>query len=359
MVLKNLKYVVIFQFKMIELNKWVVSIGTIILFVLLSFLSIFIINKILKLTSKKITLDNRIAKALRTPLRLVIVLIGIFIANFYLEPDLRINGFNFVVFYKIIVIFVFIYALINVIKAFFIWYVENLRVKKHTKIDDTIFHFLNKVISIVFYLIAILLSLSLLGIEIKPILAGLGIAGLAVALALQDTLGNFFSAIYIAVDQPIKIGDFIEIPGGEKGYVSEIGWRSTRLKTRENNIVVIPNSKIVQSIVINYHQVQSRFRVEVSVGVNYGSDLESVERITVETAKKVMKELEPEIKDFEPYVRYDNFGDSSINFKISLMTDNVENKSLLIHKFIKELTNEFRKNKIEIPYPQRDVHLKK
>ncbi len=344
---------------MIEVNKWIVSIGTIILFVLLSFLSIFIINKILKLTSRKVTLDNKIVKALRTPLRLVIILIGIFITNFYLEPDLKINGFNLVVVYKIIVVLVFIYALINIIKASFIWYVDNLRIKKNTKIDDTIFHFMNKVISVVFYLIAILVSLSLLGIEIKPILAGLGIAGLAVALALQDTLSNFFSAIYIAVDQPVKIGDFIEIPGSEKGYVTEIGWRSTRLRTRENNVVVIPNSKLAQSIVINYHQVQSRFRIEVPVGISYGSNLEIAEKITVETAKKVMKELEHKIRDFEPYVRYDNFGDSSINFKVSLMTDNVENKSLLVHKFIKELTKEFRKNKIEIPYPQRDVHFKK
>lgn len=342
---------------MIELNRWVFSAGTLILFILLSFVAIYILNKIAKITSKKFSLDSRILKTLGLPIRLGIVLFGILITNYYLKPDLKIDGINLVVFYKIAALFIFIIAATRVIKTFFVWYVDNLKNKKQVKVDDTIFQFLTKVTSIVFYVVAILITLSILGIEIKPILAGLGIAGLAVALALQDTLGNFFSAIYIAVDQPIKIGDFIETSTGEKGYVIEIGWRSTRLRTRENNVVVVPNSKLSQSIITNYNQLQTRLKVEVDVGVSYKSDLELAERVTVDVAKKLMKELEPNIKDFEPYIRYDKFAESSINFRVAMMTEDVERKFLMIHRFIKSLTKEYKKNKIEIPFAQRDVHL--
>ncbi|MBI2148636.1 mechanosensitive ion channel family protein [Candidatus Woesearchaeota archaeon] len=344
---------------MVLLNKWLLSLGTLVLFILLSFVAVFILNKLLKLTTKRVSLDSRIAKSLRRPLRLIIILIGIFIANYYIKPDLHIDGFNLITLYKVIFIFVLTYTLVNILKGFFVWYVENLKIKKKTQVDDTIFQFLTRITTVVLYVIAILIALSFLGIEIKPVLAGLGIAGLAVALALQDTLSNFFSAIYIAVDQPVKIGDFIETSTGEKGYVSDIGWRSTRLRTRENNIIIIPNSKLAQSVVTNYYQVQAKFKVEIPVGISYNSDLNKVEKITAEVAKKIMTETSPNIKDFEPYIRYEAFGDSSINFKVSLMVDDVENKYLLNHKFIKELMKEYRKNKIEIPYPQRDIHIKK
>ena len=340
-------------------NKWVLSAGTLILFILLSFIVIFLINWVMKLTSKRVSLDNRIVKALRMPIRLTIILVGVLIANYYIKPDFRIDGFNLILLYKIAAVFIIIYTIVNIIRTSFVWYVEHLKLKK-AGVDTTIFQFLTRVITVVLYAVAVLIGLDLLGIEIKPILAGLGIAGLAVALALQDTLSNFFSAIYIAADQPIKIGDYIKISvSGEEGYVTDIGWRSTRLRTREHNIIIIPNSKLSQSIVTNFNQVQTRFMVEVPVGISYKSDLELVEKITVGTAKKVMKEFEPSITEFVPYIRYDKFGDSSIELNISLMSDNVEKKFVLVHNFIKELTKEYRKHKIEIPYPQREVHLKK
>ncbi len=341
------------------INSLALPIITFLLFLFFSFVAVFILNKIIKFATKKLSLNIRIAKALRTPLRLFIIIIGVLIAHYYIKPGFKIDGFNLLIFYKIAGLFIVAIALANITKEIFVWYVEKIKREKKAVIDDTIFHFLTKVITVLLYLVAILITLSLLGIEIKPVLAGLGIAGLAVALALQDTLSNFFSAIYIVADQPVKIGDFIEISTGERGYVSEIGWRSTRIRTRENNMVIIPNSKLSQSVVTNYNQVHNKFRIEIPVGVHYNSDLKKTERITIDVAKKVMKKLEPEIKDFEPYIRYEQFGDSSINFKASLMTENVENRSVLIHEFVKALHDAFRKNKVEIPYPQRDVHLKR
>ena len=341
------------------INKWIISGATLLLFVILSFIVSYVIGKLIRLTTKKVSLDNKIVAALKTPIRLIILILGIFVASYYVKPDLRIDGFDLILVYKIISIFIITYAVVSVVRAFFMWYVDNLELKNKVAMDDTLFHFLSKVITVTLYVIAILTALSMLNIEIKPILAGLGIAGLAVALALQDTLSNFFSAVYIVVDQPIKMNDYVELPTGEKGYVSEIGWRSTRLTTREKNVVVIPNSKLSQSVITNYNQIQTKFKVEVPIGVSYKSDLDKVEKVTVKVAKDLILRLEPTVKNFEPYIRYETFGDYSINFKVALMSENVENKFVLVHEFVKELTKAYRKEKIEIPYPQREVHIKK
>ncbi len=344
--------------KMLE-NKWILSIGSLVISLLSSFIVIFIINKIIKLTSKRVALNSKLFRELKLPIRLAIMLLGIFIANFYVNSDFIIDGINLIVLYKIAATFIFVYALIKIIKASFVWYVKKLK-ENDKVVDDTIFHFLNRVITVILYFIGVLIALSLLGIEVKPILAGLGIAGLAVAFALQDTLGNFFSAIYLVADQPVKIGDYIKIAStGEEGYVSDIGWRSTRLRTREHNVIIIPNVKLAQSVITNYNQVQTRSKVEISLGISYNSDLDLVEKITNNTAKKIMKEFQPGITDFEPYIRFEQFADSSINLKTALMSENVEARFVLIHEFIKELMKAYRKNKIEIPYPQRDIHITK
>ncbi len=344
---------------MIELDKIILSVVTLLLFIFMSFVAIFLINKLANLTSKRFSLNTKIVSSLKTPLRLIIILIGTFISIYYVQPDFKINGFSLILIYKIISVLVLTYACSNIIKAFFIWYIDHLKLKNKFVIDNTIFYFLMRVFTIIMYLIGLLIILSLLKIEIKPLLTGLGIAGLAVALALQDTLGNFFSAVYIAIDQPVKIGDYIELSTGERGYIFEIGWRSTRLKNRENNIIIIPNSKLAQSVIINFNQIQTHFKVEIPLGVSYSSDLDLVEKITLQTAKSVMKTFEPKITSFEPFLIYENFGDSSINFKLHLMTENIENKAILLHNVIKELHKAYRRAKIEIPYPQRDVHLKK
>jgi small-conductance mechanosensitive channel len=333
--------------------------GTLASFIILSFIIIFVLNLIFKLTKKKFSLDARILKELRTPIRLGVFLIGIYIANHYLQPDFRVDGINLILLYKIAATVLVIYAMTKVVRCFFVWYVEKIKIKGKNVIDDTIFQFLSRAIVITLWIVAILIALDMIGIEIKPILAGLGIAGLAAALALQDTLSNFFSAIYIAADQPVKIGDFIEVSSGEKGYVSDIGWRTTRLRTRDNNIVIIPNAKLAQSVITNFNQIQNRFKVEIPIGVSYKSDLEKVEKVTIDIAKKIMNKFEPKITDFNPYIRYENFGDFSISFKVSMMTEDVERKYQIVHEFIKELTKAYKKSNIEIPYPQREIHIKR
>jgi small-conductance mechanosensitive channel len=231
--------------------------------------------------------------------------------------------------------------------------------KTKSRLDDTLFPIVNKVIVIILYLIAFLIILDYLGIEISPLIASLGIAGLAVALALQDTLSNFFAALYMSADKPVRKGDYIQVGTELEGYVEEIGWRSTKIRTLPNNFVIIPNAKLAQSTITNYNVPKKEMSVLVNVGVSYDSDLKKVEKITIETAKKVLKKTPGGVEDFEPFIRYNNFGDSSIDFTVILRTDEFVNKYLLTHEFIKALKEAYDKAKITIPFPIRTVYMKK
>jgi len=181
---------------------------------------------------------------------------------------------------------------------------------------------------------------------------------LVVALALQDTLNNFFSGVYIFLDKPIQIGDYIQLESGQEGHVTHIGWRSTRIQLLPNNILIIPNAKLADSRVINFYLPEQEMSVLVKVGVSYESDLEKVEKVTMEVAEQVLQETEGGVKGFQPYIRYNTFGEYSIDFTVFLRTTEYTNKYLITHEFIKRLHRRYKLEGIEIPFPIRTVYMK-
>jgi small-conductance mechanosensitive channel len=207
--------------------------------------------------------------------------------------------------------------------------------------------------------LGILIFLDLIGISITPILASLGIGSLAVALALQDTLSNFFAGIHVSVDKPLELGQFVKLESGEEGYVIDIGWRTTRIRTPVNNVVIVPNSKLVNSVLTNYDLPDTQQTVLIQMGVHYDSDLNHVERVVCEIGKEMMKTLDAGVPDFEPLVRYHTFADSSINFAVVLRTKVFTEQHLIKHEFIKRLHERFKKEGIVIPYPIRTVEILK
>jgi len=316
------------------------------------------LDKIAKLAANTTTkLDDEIVRHLKRPLRLIIILAGLYYALKYIKSDLTIASISIDQIFVMISILVVAYILVRIIKAILHWYVTEISHKTKIPVDETIFKFINRISALIIYAIAILVILDKLGIEIGPMLAGLGIAGLAIALALQDTLSNFFSAVYIAADRPVKIGDYVKLESGEEGYVEDIGWRSTRIRTLPNNIVVVPNSKLAQTIITNFNAPQPEMAVLVQVGVSYDSDLDKVEKVTIDVAKHCQKTVEGAIHDFEPFIRYHTFGDSSIKFTVILRAKTFVDKYLLAHEFIKALKERYKKEGIVIPFPQMDVHM--
>lgn len=212
-------------------------------------------------------------------------------------------------------------------------------------------------IKIVLVAVGGMIILDNLGISLTPILTTLGVGSLAVAIALQDTLGNFFAGLYIKADRPIQVGHYIRLASGEEGYVDYIGWRSARIRMLANNMVVVPNGKLVQSNIINYHLPDRELAVLVDVGVHYDSDLERVERVTREVAKEVLQTVPGGVSSFEPFIRYHTFSDSSINFTVILRGREFVDSFLIKHEFIKRLHERYQEEGITIPFPIRTLHI--
>lgn len=209
---------------------------------------------------------------------------------------------------------------------------------------------------IIIFGIGILIILNSLGISITPILATLGVGGLAVALALQDTLSNLFAGFHIIATRQIRIGDYIKLDTGEEGYVTDITWRTTKVRMLPNNVVLVPNEKLSKAIVINYYLPDKEMAVLVNLGVHYNSDLKKVEKITCEVAKEIMQEIQGGIPEFEPFIRYHTFGDFSINFTVILRAREFVDQYLIKHEFIKRLHERYAKEDIVIPYPIRAIN---
>ena len=145
---------------------------------------------------------------------------------------------------------------------------------------------------------------------------------------------------------------------GEEGYVIDITWRNTTIRALPNNIIIVPNSKLASAVIVNYYLPQREMAVLVQVGVSYDSDLEEVERVTVEVAKEVMREVEGGVPEFEPFIRYHTFADFSINFTVILRAREFVGQYLIKHEFIKRLHKRYQQEGIEIPFPIRTVYMK-
>jgi len=199
--------------------------------------------------------------------------------------------------------------------------------------------------------LGVLILLDSFGVSITPILASLGVGSLAIALALQPTLENFFAGVQLIIDKPIQVGHFVQLESGEEGYVHKIGWRSTWVRMLPNNIVVMPNKSLVNSKITNYYYPEKELAVLVQVGVHYESDLEHVERVTIEVARETLQEVAGGVKEFDPFIRYHTFDQFSINFSVILRAHEFVDNYLIKHEFIKRLHKRYAKEKIVIPFP--------
>jgi small-conductance mechanosensitive channel len=216
---------------------------------------------------------------------------------------------------------------------------------------------MTNVVKIVIYTLAGLIILQSLGISITPILTALGVGGLAVALALQDTLSNLFAGIQLIASKKIDPGDYVQLDSGEEGFITDITWRNTSIRTLGNNMVILPNSRISSATLTNFSRPAREMSVLMDCSVSYNSDLKKVEEVTVEVAKDILGKVEGGVKNFEPFIRYNKFGESSIDFTVILRGQEHVSQYLLKHEFIKALHRRYKEEGIEIPFPQRDVHM--
>jgi MscS family membrane protein len=303
-------------------------------------------------------LDDIILAALGTPMVIAVIVITIYLALqvAVLPPglDWLVESKYFTAFLIIIGAWVtssFAYNMISV-------YGSRVAGLTDTELDDRMIALGLIVAKYIIWFIAFLLILSVLEIDITPFLAGAGIIGLAVALAAQDLISNFFGGAMIAVDKPFALHDRIQIDQ-YYGDVIHVGPRSTRIKTLDNQIVTIPNAKVVDSFIVNYAMPEPRLKVRIPIGVAYGSDVEKVKSVLLDIAGEAAESVPYILADPKAEVYFLEFGESSLNFQLVVWCTEFglswETKDAINTR----IAGRFADEGIEIPFPQMDVYLKK
>ena len=300
--------------------------------------------------------DVKTIAAIRLPFAAFIVLLGIYSAVTVLSPP---PAIQFVVDKVSGVVAVLIgAALVNgIMSATLLWMQVHLYRSNRPNEHRWIFPVVRRATMAFVISITAMVCLDILGINITPLVAGLGIAGLAVALALQPTLSNLFAGTYVITEGLISVGDYVEMSDGVNGYVEDVSWRSTRLRTWTNNLVVVPNSLFSETIITNFSKPAEPLDMVVSCGVAYESDLERVEAVSREVMESLRRECPGAEPDTAPVFRYEAFGDNNIEFYMILRARNRVAGFEVRSELIKELHSRLAAEGITINYPVRKLQL--
>lgn len=301
-----------------------------------------IVGKVVELEIRKHPKENflketKLSSSIRGVIIIFCILLGVYISTKYLPIDKEL----IVVLNKIHVVGLIL--LVTILLSKIATKLISYYLKSFSNLPTTsIFINLTKII---IYILGVLIILQTLGISITPLLTALGVGGLAVALALQDTLSNLFAGIHILMTKQIKPGDFIRLDNSEEGYVVDITWRNTTIKKLSGNLVIIPNSKLAYAIITNFNLPEKPLTFSVDVKISYENDLEKVEKIAIEVAKEVIKEN----KSFEPKVLFHTLSELGITFSVVLWAKDYTEQGVIKHEFIKKLLARFREENIKLP----------
>lgn len=241
-----------------------------------------------------------------------------------------------------------------------------IRLKFSGSGDATQSTLLDTIFKVGIYASGALVVLNYYGISIAPIVTAMGVGGMAVALGVRETLENIFAGLQLIISKQIRVNDYIKLSTGDEGKVTDINWRFiTIMPANEGSVVVIPNKVIAGAVSTNYSMPRDDIVVIVPIGVSYESDLEKVERVSVEVARNLMIEVDGYEPSFDsdgvdknplaPCVRYQQFNDSSIDFNVIMHVTKFTNQYLLKHEFIKKIMERYREEHIDIPFPIRTI----
>ncbi len=316
----------------------------------------FVFEKVfLRITAHTETdLDDKIINGMKSPIYFAVIAIGVYASlhslslgedTFYYTDNL-------------------IQTALAVIGAIAAWRVTNILVdgvlgkfaaKTKSTLDDEMVPLLKNISKILIIFITIIAVLSAWDIDITPLLASAGIVGIALAFAAQSTVANLFGGIAVYFDKPFKVGDRIQMESGEIGDVVEIGIRSTRIKTFDDTLIIVPNEKIANSKVTNFNQPIPRMNVKFNIGVVYGSNVANVRKALLKSADSAPSVL----KHPAPKVLFIEHGDFALKFLLIVWIDLPTKKGDVLDEVNTAIDSEFKKAKIEIAFPTQVVYLKK
>ena len=338
-------------------KKYIQSFLTLALFFIFAKLAAFVAEKfVLKLTAKtKTDVDDLLVKKTRKPMSLLLFVLGIKLAIVPLKLDEAANiiSQNIV---STLTILILAYVIIVVFDIILSAAIKRNALKKGIEADENLIKLSTKTSRVIFFIIAVLFIFRVWNIQIGPLLASLGIVGVAVAFGLQSTLGNVFGGVSLLLDRSIKVGDVVKIENEEtSGTVVDVGLRSTRIRTWDNEILIIPNGRLAGNNIKNYVLPDHISRIEIPLSVAYGSNVDEVKKVVMTEIRK----LDNLYKNQEPSVMFIEMGPSSLNFKALVWIKSYKDRFTTKEKLNCMIYNALNKNKITIPFPQMDVHLKK
>ncbi|MBT7902983.1 mechanosensitive ion channel [Candidatus Woesearchaeota archaeon] len=330
----------------------IIFLGFFILSKLFVFITEKIIVRIVKKTKTKV--DDLILDAIRGPITTILVLFGLYLGSSYLISHVKANFVISSILFSAILVF-FLIIIQRISKILIDHYGTKWAKKTKSTIDDAILPLLKKILNVIFIILIGLWILRIWNIDITGVLAGVGIAGLAIGFAIKDSLGNVFGGISLLFDKAFQVGDMVEIESGVKGTVVDVGIRSTRIKNFDNELMIVPNGQLANSRITNYNQPNIQARVVVEFGVEYGSNPDNVKKVILSTIKSIKNVL----KDPAPSVMFMSMADSALVFKTYFWVADIgerfstkENATNLIYKAL-------NKAKIGIPFPTQTVYVKK
>ncbi|MEW6748639.1 MAG: mechanosensitive ion channel family protein [Candidatus Micrarchaeota archaeon] len=331
------------------------------MFGILAFIFDVILSVLLKIAKMIVsrtsfTLDDRLLKAIGGFVLPFSILTALWLSFESTYPEtIIVEGYTTLDLYVISLIALAGFLLSSIADTVLVWYGVELQPDKRKVKEKEVFPFVRNVVKVAIILIFLVFVLHRLGFETGALITGLGVGGLAVALALQDTLSNFFAGVHILIDKPFKEEDFIKLETGIEGTVKQIGWRTTRLVTPAMNEVIVPNSKLSTSILENYNSPNFLSGVFYVIGVDYKEDIDHVENIINDVLKKTAKSTDL-MEEESVWVRFDKFGDFSLDFKFGYRVKGYINRFDVLKQVNRELFYAFKKEGISIPFPVRVVY---
>jgi len=338
-------------------NEYGVFLTTILIWMLVGLIIFFVLDPLVKQFTKKTetTLDDQILAIIKGPVFGLIVAYGV-------VSSLKVLNLSWSVIHSLEVLYSFLLIILVAWMAFkilkdvlLIWgkaYAE----KSETTLDDVMLPLFEKLGMILIAIIAMIMMLNLMGIDVTMLLAGMGIIGLVIAFAAQDTLGNFISGMFLLTDRPFKVGDLVLMQNGDYCRVEKIGMRSTKLyNTFDHDVIILPNSKIANEMVVNLTEPDNKMKVKVTVGVSYDTDIKKAKSIMLDVANTHPDVLQDD--DRKPFARLVEFADSAINIKLYTWVNHLDNQWRVGGEIREEIWTRFQEEGIEIPFPQRVIHM--
>ena len=300
-------------------------------------------------------LDDLLVGAIRTPLLILTVMIAVRIA---LTTVSRLDAHADTIdrWWSALALVVGVLVAQRLTSVLLMWGGKTIAQRSGTDWDTKSLPLIQRFLSVAIVMIGCVIVLGQLGIAISPLIAGLGIGGLALALALQPLLTNVFASSYMLSDASVRVGDFIEIEGGPTGWVEDIGFRATRIRTFDNNIIIIPNSVLADSTVTNFDTAGAPVDAAVTCGVAYEADLGRVEEVCLDELRAIIAEVSEAVAG-EPVFRFQGFGDSNIDFLMKTRAATRRQVGLLRHQMIMRIHARLGREGITINYPARRLFL--